>query len=460
MLTLSVKRVKCISCSRNSIDVYFSGAILDHMNGDLKNVKIICDPLWGIIDITDFLPMIDVPQFQALGFKYQLGVSNLTFPSATHTRKQHSFGAFFRTQQLTDKWLHRGFITKEEAKMLSAFALWHDIGHGPFSHVVEEVTKEIYGRDHDENGAIIIDKLKDAIEATGINFSEFKKFFTHENPLYKAVHDKNLGTEKLDYLARDTYYTLGEVPGVEYLANHTYFIDGKIVIDEKAIDQAKSMQEFYVKMYKNVYLRKNAMISQRLIQKITAELLRTSPMSEEEFWSLTDFGLLGLYETSKSPIVKNLYRRFMNRQLPKTAIAIRPNKFAGIENRTDKAQIVFGVTNEEMRKIITSPHLSTPSKIEIIEKEIERIAGLPPESVVVTPPTSPERFVPQDINIYTPSGKISKLSDYFPGHFKAIEEEGRSYGVMRICAFEEFRSILSDPKIAEEVKSYLLKLIE
>src|SRR3989338_5356842 len=244
------------------------------MQTSFKNTKLINDPLWGLIDITDFLPMIDVPQFQALGFKYQLGITSLLFPSATHTRKQHSFGAFRRTQQLADRWLHKGFINQDEAKLIVAFALCHDIGHGPFSHVSEEVTKELYVTDHDQHGSLLIDNLQDAVKAVNIDFDQLKKLFTHESPLYPAVHDKNLGTEKLDYLSRDAYYTLGEIPGVEYLAYHTYFIDGKVVIDERAIDQAKAIQEFYVKMYKNVYLRKNSTIAQRLIQKMILELLR------------------------------------------------------------------------------------------------------------------------------------------------------------------------------------------
>src|SRR3989338_1134870 len=143
-----------------------------------KNIKIIHDPLWGLIDITSYLPLIDTKEFQALGFKYQLGVTSLLFPSATHTRKQHSFGAFKRTQALADRWLHRRFITKDEARLVTAYALWHDIGHGPFSHVVEEVTRELYGRDHDQNGSLIIENLKDAVDDNGIDFTEFKKFFT------------------------------------------------------------------------------------------------------------------------------------------------------------------------------------------------------------------------------------------------------------------------------------------
>jgi HD superfamily phosphohydrolase len=429
------------------------------MKNDVKNVKIICDPLWGLVDITEYLPMIDVPPFQALGFKYQLGVTNLIFPSATHTRKQHSFGAFARTKNLAERWHAKGFVTKDETRLLCAFALWHDIGHGPFSHVVEEVTREIYNRDHDQNGAEIIEKLKPAVAAAQIDFAEFKKFFNRENPLYKAVHDKNLGTEKLDYLSRDAYYTIGEVPGVEYLALHTYYIDGQVVIDEKAIDQAKSIQDFYVKMYKDVYLRKNATIAQRLVQKMTVALLTEKPLPENEFWSLTDFGLLGLFETSESEEVKSLYRHFMTRNLPKTAIVLRSNAFADMEKRKDKAQTIFGLSDDLMLKITKLENFSKPSKIAVIENEIEKIAGLPKGAVLVTPPTDPGRFVPQDINIYIADGKIAKLSDYFADHFKALLEEGRHYTVLRVCTFEEHRSRLAEPKTAAAVKDYLTSLL-
>ncbi|MDO8558209.1 MAG: HD domain-containing protein [bacterium] len=425
----------------------------------IKNTKIIFDPLWGIVNITDYLPMLDVPQFQALGFKYQLGVTNFLFPAATHTRKQHSLGAFRRTQDLADRWLHRGFINKDEARLIIAFALWHDIGHGPFSHVVEDVTRDRFGRDHDQNGAIIINQLKDAVEKTGIDFSEFKKMFTHVNPLYRAVHDKNLGTEKLDYLTRDAYYTLGEIPGVEYLAHHTYFINGKLMIDEKAIDQAKAIQEFYVKMYKNVYLRKNSAIAQRMVQKMTAELMKHKLFTEEEFWALTDFGLLGHFETSQNTVVQEYYRRFMSRELPKTAIALRPDEFVAIDKREDKAQTSLGTSEEAMQGIIASQNFSTPAKLDTLEKGIEELTGLPSHSVLVVPPSSLERFVSQDILISLPGDKTANLSDYFADHFRALEEEGRSYLVMRVCTFDEHRETLSSPGTAEAVRSYILSLV-
>ncbi|MEX2145255.1 MAG: HD domain-containing protein [Candidatus Spechtbacterales bacterium] len=423
------------------------------------NTKLIYDPLWGLIDVSDFLPMIDTPEFQALGFKYQLGITSLLFPAATHTRKQHSLGALKRTQMLAGRWIQRGFINEAEARLIAAYGLWHDIGHGPFSHVVEEVTKEIWKRDHDENGALIINKMQKVVERVGIDFKEFKELFDHKNPLYLAVHDKNLGAEKLDYLSRDAYYTIGEKPGVEYLAEHTYFIDGKLMIDEKAIDNAKALQEFYTKMYKMVYLRKNSAIAQRMVQKMIRKLLEVEPMDEDEFWALTDFGLLGKLENTPHEAVKNLVRKLLQRDLPRTAIALKIFKFADIEKRKDKAQEIIGIAEEEMTAIINSDHFKTPSRLEMVENEIAKLAGLPAESVLIVPPTSLTRFNPQDIDIYISEGKTRKLSDYFGKHFSALEEEGKSYSVMRVCTFKEHREKLSEPKTARKVKEYLFSLV-
>jgi HD superfamily phosphohydrolase len=424
-----------------------------------KNVKLIYDPLWGIVDITQFIPMIDTPEFQALGFKYQLGVASFLFPAATHTRKQHSLGAFKRTQRLTDLWLHRGFINKEEAELLCGFALWHDIGHGPFSHSIEEVTQELWNRNHDENGAIVINNMKDVVGKAGLDFEELKKFFTRENPLYLAVHDKNLGTEKLDYLSRDAYYTIGEVPGVEYVAEHTYFVDDRIMIDEKAMDDAKTLQDFYIKMFKSVYLRKNPVIAQRIMQKMLLELIQTENIQEQELWAMTDFGLLGRLENSEHPRLQNIVKRFLRRDWYKTAVAVKIEDFAGIEKRKDKAQTLFGISEGEMLKLSKSEKLLKPSELLKVEIQIEQMLNLPEQSVLVVPPASLERFTPQDIDIYVAGESPAKLSDYFPNHYRSMEEEGKSYMTMRVCTFPEHREKLSELKIAEEIKEYLLALI-
>jgi HD superfamily phosphohydrolase len=428
------------------------------MNKLVTGPKNIFDPIWGIIDITPVLPMVDTPEFQALGYKYQLGVTNLLFPAATHTRKQHSFGSYHRAHQLGQRWAAQGMISAEQAKTLAAFGLWHDIGHGPFSHTVEAVTKEYFGRDHDENGARMMAALQPAAEAAGIDFAALSAMSDHTNPLYLGVHDKNLGAEKIDYLTRDAFYTIGDRPEFEYLAAHTYFIDGKLMVDEKAVDAAKGIQDYYVKMYKLVYLRKNSSLAQRMLQKMMAALMEFSPMTEQRLWSLTDFGLMGLFETSESPMVQQYFRRLTLRDLPKTAVELRLDTFAGITRETSKSQAHLSVDEATMTKLLKTPLLATPSALHKVETHIEEMIGLPAGTVVIVMPASPERFVPKDINIYT-GREAALLSDYYKSHFDSLLEEGRSYLILRVCAFAEHRAKLAAPESAAMVRDYLLSLV-
>ena len=87
------------------------------------------------------------------------------------------------------------------------------------------------------------------------------------------------------------------------------------------------------------------------------------------------------------------------------------------------------------------------------------MGGLQKHSVIIVPPYSPERFVPQDIKIYMQGGKAANMSQYYADHFKALEEEGRAYATLRICTFDEHRTALSQPAIAEKVRDYLVSLV-
>ena len=139
--------------------------------------KFVIDPLLGVIEISDVLPLIDTREFQSLGFKYQLGFAYSVFPAATHTRKQHSLGAYERTRRLTNDWLHNGFITQDEARALQVYALYHDIGHGPFSHVTEKLGKI----NHDERGLAMVKNLQSAIESVGCSYTHVHDFFARKN---------------------------------------------------------------------------------------------------------------------------------------------------------------------------------------------------------------------------------------------------------------------------------------
>ena len=111
------------------------------MPSSRKSPKVIADPIYGIIDIRPVLAMVETEEFQLLGDKRQLGMSYLTFPSATHSRKAHSLGSYHATHELAERWIKRGFISKADADALVRLGLLVAIDNGqldalgPGSHI-------------------------------------------------------------------------------------------------------------------------------------------------------------------------------------------------------------------------------------------------------------------------------------------------------------------------------------
>ncbi len=434
--------------------------------------KVVADPVYGIIDIRPVLAMVDTPEFQALGDKRQLGMSYLTFPSATHSRKAHSLGAYHATRTLADRWIRRKFITPREGDALSGYALYHDIGHPAFSHVTEILCPMPRGISSAEarrmsvNAALSLDVIRRRrreIEACGIDFALLESLARYANPLHLAVSDKNLGMEKLDYLERDGLSTILSRPvGVDYLREHIYFTDGRLVIDEKVADNAIEVQDFYLKMYKNVYLRKASAIAQRMLQKMTYRMIAAGELSGADLLGLTDSELVGLMRLSREPLVQTMYDRFKTRDLYREAIVIRPKRFMDAEAKSQRAKgtTVFGAGKSEIARLAGSPALraTNQSGLSAIEDRIAEAAHIPQGSVLLAPITSTNRFEAQDILIYRGARKKpASLKARYPAHFKNIDEVAETYLAFRVCAPERHRKTLSAPRVARKVVGMLME---
>lgn len=437
----------------------------------MKSPKVIADPIYGIIDIRPVLAMVDTPEFQALGDKRQLGMSYLVFPSATHTRKAHSLGSYQATRDLADRWIELGIVSQREAAALAGYALYHDIGHPAFSHVTEPLCvlpKGNYGK-MSVNSALslaIIRRRKKEIEACGIDFKLLESLAAHRNPLHLAVSDKNLGMEKLDYLERDGLCTILSRPaGVDYLRHHIYFTNGQLAIDEKAVDNALETQNFYLKMYKNVYLRKTSAITQRMFQKMTYHLILAGEIAATDLPNLTDSELFGVMRVSADPSVREMYELFRQREFYREAIVLRPHSFTTEENTAGKHVRTFGMDRSEISRLTHRAQfqLKNQTGLADIEREITTLAGLPENAVLVVPITNPERFAGQDILVYrgplsggTRNQKPMSLKAHYPAHFKNIEEVAQTYVAFRICTTEKYRKRLSEPRLAKKIVARLL----
>src|SRR5258708_3992456 len=343
------------------------------------------------IDMRPILDIVNHPRFERLRRISQLGTTVFVFPGASHNRFEHALGVYAKALRFCAKMTEEGFLTSFEAKNVPLFGLLHDIGHGPFSHLIEELTPY----DHDKNGLTIIGELKKEIEAAGGDLALIKKLFAHKSPLYNIVMDKNLGMDKLDCLERDTFHTgFGARPDIESVFNYLSYLKGGMVIDKKSLEAAKQIQRLYLYMYKEVYLHKSSLISQRFLQKLIAIWLSLHQLDPQELWALSDHELLGLIYTDPDERIKLLYTSFINRKLPSTGLVFRIH---GNSHRERLAGKEIKVISEDREFFEGMARHSSPAALEVLEQSIAELLNVPDYTILVVPTLAPERFAPEDI---------------------------------------------------------------
>ena len=173
----------------------------------MKDCKIINDPVFGFIKIPYgmMLQIIQHPLMQRLSRIKQLGLSSLVFPGAQHTRFLHSLGAFHLMGEAILSLQQKGaFIFDSEAEAVRAAILMHDIGHAPFSHVLENTL--ISGISHEDISLMMMEKINDDLNgqlnlAINIFKGEYPKKFLHQ------LISSQLDVDRLDYLRRDSFFT-------------------------------------------------------------------------------------------------------------------------------------------------------------------------------------------------------------------------------------------------------------
>lgn len=400
------------------------------------------------IDIRNIMPIVHHPLFQRLLHIMQLGANLGVFPGASHNRFEHALGVYGKTSLFCERLVREGFLTSHEAKSIALFGLLHDIGHGPFSHVIEELTPV----DHDKNGFKIIGQLDKEIKQSGGDPKLIKDMFGRKNNFYKIVMDKNLGMDKLDYLDRDVYHTgFGQRPDIKSVFDYLSFIDGQLVIDKKSLEAAKQIQRLYMYMYKEFYLHKSSQISQRFLEKMIAVWIKLDKVDPGKLWLMSDNELIAHIYLHKSPILQFLYHAYKTRNLPKTGLVIR------LKNRQSKERISgkkIKVIGEDKKFFEAFGKFSSFRELGKLEELIGKELGVEAYKIVVVPMITPWRFVPEDI-FYHDDGNIFSLQKTNPEYFEAMRLETDDYVAVRVCIIGDRDLVYKNSEqIHQLIKSY------
>jgi uncharacterized protein len=249
-------------------------------------MKIINDPVYGFISVPYglILNLIEHPSFQRLRRIKQTSLSHYVYPGALHTRFHHALGAFHLMSQALYTLEQKGIsISIEEKQAASIAILLHDVGHGPFSHTLENLIIPV---SHEELSFLIMKKLNEEFNgqldlALEIFAGNYHRPFLHQ------LISGQLDMDRMDYLNRDSYFTgVHEgVIGYDRLIKMLNVREDKLVIEEKGI---YSIEKFLIArrlMYWQVYLHKTVLAAEKMLILIFKRAKQLIERGRNDLWA-------------------------------------------------------------------------------------------------------------------------------------------------------------------------------
>lgn len=340
--------------------------------------KIINDPVHGFITINHPLifAIIGHPYYQRLRRIQQMAMAQLVYPGAVHTRLHHSLGAYHLMGCAVSELRGKGVeITPEEEIAVKAAILLHDIGHGPFSHALEEVLVE--GVHHEQLSLQIMHRLNDEFKG---QLSLAIRIFTnqYDKPFLHQLISGQLDVDRMDYLSRDSFFSgVSEgVIGYDRILKMLVVHEGQLMVEEKAV---YSVEKFLVarrQMYWQVYLHKTVLAAEKMLVKILQRVRAIYDKNDvglctqteldfflgefdgnmntqalEKFCAIDDHDVMhAVKRWTRHPdhILSMLCRRFLDRKIYKVRLQAEPFPQEFIREKEEQVMEKFGISREDL----------------------------------------------------------------------------------------------------------------
>lgn len=347
--------------------------------------KIINDPVFGFIRIPSGLlfDIVEHPLMQRLTRIKQMGLSSMVYPGAQHTRFQHSLGAFHLMSEAISSLLQKGiFIFDSEAEAVEAAILMHDLGHGPFSHVLENTL--INGISHEELSLLMMEHINQEMHgalnlAIKIFKDEYPKRFLHQ------LISSQVDMDRLDYLRRDSFFTgvaEGNI-GSARIIKMLNVVDDQLVVESKGIYSIENFLTSRRLMYWQVYLHKTAVACEKVLvnalkrakqlveqgeslfappallyflqNDVNADTFFKDPEALRNYEKLDDSDIwssLKVWMESDDPILALLSRDMVDRNIFKVEVNTEPTSRERIDSLKSELSNHFGVNASDVNYLL------------------------------------------------------------------------------------------------------------
>lgn len=373
-----------------------------------NKLKIINDPVHGFIKIP-YEIIFDIMEhrcFQRLRRISQTGLLSLIFPGATHTRFHHAIGAMHLMFNALEILKQKGVkISTEEEKGAMLAVLLHDVGHGPFSHALENILMDNWH--HEKLSLLLMEQLNE--EFSGELTIAIQMFQgKYHRKFFNQLISSQLDVDRLDYLRRDSFYT-GVSEGninTQRILSTLNVLDDELVLDEKGIYSIEHYLVARMFMYWQVYYHKAAVLAENLLIKImnraktlvsqnvkveASENLKyflyreSSTQATEEdiarFMELDDTDVLQAIKSWKNHedfVLSYLCKTVINRKFPKIIYSSTPFSDDLVREKIRETNLHFGIENGDLlvdnieRNLL--PYDKTKQSIYLLRNDMEKVA--------------------------------------------------------------------------------------
>ena len=373
-----------------------------------NKLKIINDPVHGFIKIP-YEIIFDIMEhrcFQRLRRISQTGLLSLIFPGATHTRFHHAIGAMHLMFNALEILKQKGVkISMEEEKGAMLAVLLHDVGHGPFSHALENILMDNWH--HEKLSLLLMEQLNE--EFSGELTIAIQMFQgKYHRKFFNQLISSQLDVDRLDYLKRDSFYT-GVSEGninTQRILSTLNVLDDELVLDEKGIYSIEHYLVARMFMYWQVYYHKAAVLAENLLIKImnraktlvsqnvkieASENLKyflyresSTEATEEDiarFMELDDTDVLQAIKSWKNHddfVLSYLCKTVINRKFPKIIYSSTPFSDDLVQEKVQETNLHFGIGNGDLlvdnieRNLL--PYDKTKQPIYLLRNDMEKVA--------------------------------------------------------------------------------------
>ena len=373
-----------------------------------NKLKIINDPVHGFIKIP-YEIIFDIMEhrcFQRLRRISQTGLLSLIFPGATHTRFHHAIGAMHLMFNALEILKQKGVkISTEEEKGAMLAVLLHDVGHGPFSHALENILMDNWH--HEKLSLLLMEQLNE--EFSGELTIAIQMFQgKYHRKFFNQLISSQLDVDRLDYLKRDSFYT-GVSEGninTQRILSTLNVLDDELVLDEKGIYSIEHYLVARMFMYWQVYYHKAAVLAENLLIKImnraktlvsqnvkveASENLKyflyresSTEATEEDiarFMELDDTDVLQAIKSWKNHddfVLSYLCKTVINRKFPKIIYSSTPFSDDLVQEKVRETNLYFGIENGDLlvdnieRSLL--PYDKTKQSIYLLRNDMEKVA--------------------------------------------------------------------------------------